>query len=104
MPQIEEAELLAFALAEEQPPTRAGISADLAACEECRRALGELRAVLEAAADLDIPVRAEGYGREVWERLEPRLRVASMPARRHAWRWLAAVAVLLLAISSFLAG
>ena len=104
MTHIEEPELIAYVLAEDEPPARAGVSAHLAACEECRRALGELRAVLDAAADLDIPVRAEGYGSEVWERLEPRLRVASMPARRHAWRWLAAAAVLLLAVSSFLAG
>ena len=54
-------------------------SAHLAGCPECSRRLEELRAVLRAAETAPIPERPDGYGREVWSRVAPRL--SDWPAR-----------------------
>ncbi len=100
----EEADLIAYAFAEDAPDARTALAAHLAACAGCRHALGELQATLDLTASLDVPARGEAYGRDVWARLEPRLRAVRLPARRSGRPWLAAAAVLLLGTASFLAG
>jgi hypothetical protein len=104
MTHLEEADLIAFALDDQEPGAHARAAEHLAGCEECRRVLDELRQVLDATSDLEVPSRGEGYGAEVWARLEPRLRRARPRFSGGAWQWLAAAAVLLLVVGSFLAG
>lgn len=68
----------------------------LAECPECRAGLEQIRDLLDGVRDFAVPERGEGYGREVWARLQPRL---DRPARANwrSWRLLApAFAVLLL--------
>ena len=45
----------------------------LADCAECRGRRDEIAETLAAASTLSVPERGEGYGDEVWARLEPRL-------------------------------
>jgi hypothetical protein len=104
MTHLEEADLIAFALDDDEPGAHAAAADHLADCDECRSVLEELRHVLDATSALEIPVRGEQYGREVWARLEPRLRASNTRSVKTDWRWLAAAAVLLLAVGSFLAG
>ena len=100
----DEADLIAYALADDEPDGRNATAAHLDRCATCRDALGELHATLEWTASLDVPPRGDAYGREVWARLGPRLRAGRVPARWRVRPWLAAAAVVLLGISSFLAG
>ena len=104
MTHLEEADLIAYALGDDEPDARAAVADHLIGCAGCRGALAELRDVLDQASAIDIPARGESYGREVWARIEPRLRARNSGSRKAAWRWLAAAAVLLLAAGSFLAG
>jgi len=49
-------------------------------CENCRARLEELRRALDAVTVLEVPERGEGYGAEVWARLQPAL-AGSKPRR-----------------------
>jgi Putative zinc-finger len=106
MNHVDEDRLIAFVLEDTDPATRAAVGAHLASCESCRNDAEEVRRVLLAAASDGVPERGEDYGAEVWARLEPRLPAAV--ARRTRWAdvrpWLAAAAVVLLAVSAFVAG
>ena len=42
-------------------------------CASCQADLGELRHVLAAVDSLSVPQRSEGYGAEVWARIQPSL-------------------------------
>src|SRR4051794_31694283 len=100
----EEAALIAYALAEDAPDGRTVLAAHLAGCADCRHALGELQATLDLTASLEVPARGEAYGRDVWARLEPRLRAVRLPARRAGGAWLAAAAGLVLGLAGLPAG
>lgn len=106
MTHVEEELLIAFVLDEAEPGTRAVVDVHLAACEPCRKEAENLRRVLRAAASDAVPARGEGYGAEVWARIEPHL--PPVAARRPPWSqpraWLAAAAVALLAVSAFVTG
>jgi len=52
---------------------RAAIEAHLAACSRCRAERDTLARTLAAVSTVPVPERAESYGQEVWQRLEPRL-------------------------------
>jgi hypothetical protein len=104
MTHLEEADLIAYALGDDEPDARAAAAEHLAGCAGCRSVLAELREVLDETSAIEIPARGESYGREVWARVEPRLRASRGRSRQAAWQWLAAAAVLLLAVGSFLAG
>jgi len=51
-------------------------------CESCRARFKELRRALDAVSALEVPERGEGYGAEVWARLQPAL---SGPKPRRWW-------------------
>jgi hypothetical protein len=112
MTHVSEEQLVAYALDDADEPARGVIETHVAACVECREALGELRRVLVAAAGLEVPERSSNYGAEVWERLAPQLSDLAglkprlhMPGRVRSWRpWLAAAAVALLTVGAFLIG
>jgi hypothetical protein len=117
MTHITEEQLVAFAFDDVESGTRAALNAHLDACAECRLALVEIRATLDATAHLDVPERDEAYGEQVWTAIAPRLneptaaRVESARERatpvRFALRpavWLAAAAALLLAVGAYWLG
>lgn len=104
MTHIPEEALVAYALDDVEPATRQHIEAHVAICDECGESLAELRRVLVAAAELEVPERSPAYGAEVWARLVPHFH--DRPARiAPSWRpWLAAAAVVLLTVGAFLIG
>lgn len=106
MKHIPEDLLIAVALDEAEPRTRTEVDLHLAACERCRQDAEEVRRVLRAAAIDEVPARDEDYGAQVWARLEPQLPAQS--GERSRWAdlrpWLAAAAVVLLALSAFMIG
>jgi hypothetical protein len=62
------------------PAEAAAIEEHLFACEACRASLEAVRWAIAAADSLPVPDRPEGYGTEVWLRIQPRLE------RRARWR------------------
>lgn len=88
------------------------VSDHLKACADCGEQFARLQRVL-AAIDVDtlpVPERSETYGREVWQRLRPRL-----PARREGWlqrtlpdwqapQWAMAGTFAVLLVAAFVAG
>jgi hypothetical protein len=103
MTHVTEEQLVAYALDDADADARGEIEGHVTSCGECCEALAELRRVLQAASELDVPERSADYGAEVWARLVPQL--PDHATRRVSWRpWLAAAAVLILAIGAFLTG
>lgn len=71
----------------------------LHSCDLCRSELAALVKALEAVEALPVPERGENYGREVWNRIRPRLadkverrRIFILPF--HAWALAGSIAVL----------
>jgi hypothetical protein len=103
MTHITEEALVAYALDDADQTTRHEVEAHMTTCDECRESLDELRRVLVAATEIEVPERPPDYGAEVWARLAPQLQ--NRPARIVSWRpWLAAAAVALLTVGAFLIG
>ena len=73
MTHITEEQLIAYALDDVEAGTRAAVEAHVDACTECRTSLDEIRATLDASAGLDIPDRGDDYGAKVWDAIESRL-------------------------------
>jgi hypothetical protein len=104
MKEIEDDDLILYYYGEAEDPEE--IRAHLDGSAELRARYEALRRTLDLAKEaLPVPERPESYGAEVWARIEPRLqaKVLSFNPRRNALAWLAAAAVLLLAVG-FLAG
>jgi hypothetical protein len=93
-------------LGEADPRAHAEVDRHLASCDACRKDAEDLRRVLRSASADEVPVRGAEYGAEVWARLEPRL--PAIGVRRPIWSgarpWLAAAAVVLVAVSAFVTG
>jgi anti-sigma factor RsiW len=109
MTHAHEDDLIAHALGEAEPGTEAATAVHLESCAECRAALAEIRATLDAAAATAVPERGEDYGRQVWASIEPHLhgapvRAGFKPAQRSTSRWLAVAAALLLAAGAYWLG
>jgi hypothetical protein len=106
MTHVAEDQLIAFVLDDVEPAERETVQAHLEQCEACRAEAAALRATLEAASAQPVPERGDGYGADVWARLEPRLNDARVvTSRSTAWRgWLAVAAVLVAVAGAFLAG
>lgn len=105
MKHLKEEELIAYR--EGVAEQRAAISEHLAGCEECRRELERIEAVLGALDTLPVPDPGVDYGRHVWQQIAPRL--AEKPARW--WQmWLeprrlaAAGGVVVMIAAAFVAG
>ncbi len=71
-------------------------------CLECRAAFARISELLDEVRTAPIPERTEGYGREVWARLEPHLEAR----KPHWWRrpWFFAPAAAALLVIAFIAG
>jgi hypothetical protein len=75
-------------------------------CETCRARLEELRRALDAVSVLAVPERGEGYGAEVWARLQPAL-AATKPRRWWSFSFPSLVfagGVAALLVAAFVAG
>jgi CTP:molybdopterin cytidylyltransferase MocA len=70
---LDEEQLVAFRLGYAEPSESAEIEGHLGACDTCRASLGTIEQALSAVAQLPVPERSEGYGANVWARIEPRL-------------------------------
>jgi anti-sigma factor RsiW len=117
MTHLNEEQLILYHYGEEayrKPAERRAVAEHLAACDDCRISYESLQRVLAAVEALPVPERAEGYGREVWAQLRPRLDVRpGGPGKTvlsgWAWwfapqRWALAGAMAALLIVAFLVG
>jgi hypothetical protein len=86
------------------------LEAHLHSCEACRDALGDIRRSLSAIDAMEVPERGEGYGAEVWARIQP-----SLEAAQETWwdrvrlalaprRLVVAGGVAVLVVAAFVAG
>jgi hypothetical protein len=105
MKHMTEQELIAYR--EGEAGQRTSFAEHLKVCEECRREMERIDAVLAALDTLPVPDPGADYGRRVWQQIAPRL-----PERRARWwqnwiepRRLALLgAVAALVITAFVAG
>lgn len=103
MTHVSEDDLIALALGEAEPGSAGVTSAHVESCAECRAALAEVRATLEAAESMPVPERGDDYGRKVWASIEPALGTRH-PAPGTSRAWLAVAAALLLAAGAYWLG
>ena len=73
MTHVSEDDLIALALGDAEPGSAGATSAHVESCAECRAALAEIEATLEAAESMPVPERGDDYGRKVWATIEPAL-------------------------------
>ena len=73
-----EEELIAYC--QRMSAERGELAEHLAGCDECRKELERIEAVLAALDTLPVPDPGEDYGRRVWQQLAPRL-----PEKRVRW-------------------
>ena len=107
MKHISEEQLILHYYGENAGASRREIAAHLEACAECRARHESLKSALAAVANAAVPERSETYGREVWQRLRPRLADRG-PAWWAAWlqprRWALAGSLAAALVVAFLAG
>jgi hypothetical protein len=88
----------------------AAVEQHLHSCASCQVELGELRHVLAAVDSLPVPHRSDGYGAEVWARIQPSLgrdgdtRRGPLSAFLSPWRLALAGSVAVLMVAAFVAG
>lgn len=110
LPEVFEKELVLYYYGEARRPEK--VRRRLAADAAFRERFEELCRLLAAVDELQVPDPGEGYGREVWRRLRPRLAERETrlgAAAAWAWllpppRWAVAVALAGLLALAFLAG
>ncbi len=92
---------------------RHSVEAHLAGCEACRARYRALRDVLLAIPVTRVPEQSADYGRQVWQRLQPRLDECVLPFWRRPFerpnvfslpRWWLAPATTALVLAAFLLG
>ena len=92
---------------------RHSVEAHLAGCEACRARYQALQDVLSAIPVTPVPERSADYGRQVWQRLQPRLNEGAVPFWRRLFerpslpsppRWWLAPAMAALVLAAFLVG
>jgi hypothetical protein len=108
MTHVDDDLLAAVALGDATNDERERVEAHVQTCGVCRDILDDTRRVLKAASELEEPARDGDYGARVWTRIEPHLPATATAASPGWWRasrgWLAAAAVLLIAVGAFVAG
>jgi hypothetical protein len=105
MKHLTEEDLIAYR--EGMSTERTEITQHLAGCDECRKELERIEAVLAALDTLPVPDAGDDYGRRLWQQIAPRL-----PERHMRWwqswlhprRFVALGAVAALVIAAFLIG
>lgn len=105
MKHLTEEDLIAYR--EGMSTERTEITQHVAGCDECRKELERIEAVLAALDTLPVPDPGDDYGRRVWQQIAPRL-----PEKPMRWwqswfqprRFVALGAVAALVIAAFLIG
>ena len=87
-----EEQLILYYFGEHPAPDE--VKTHLAGCGECRGEYEGIVATLAAVGDDDVPERGDGYGREVWARLQGRLERPSVWATGRWWMAMGAVAAM----------
>jgi hypothetical protein len=82
----------------------AAVEAHIASCDQCRLEYHALQRILNSVDSAPVPSRGADYGRQVWDRVSPKL-----PGSKRKWfafpqRWVAAAAMAALVVCAFLAG
>lgn len=75
--------------------------AHLEKCSECRDRRAAMREMLHSWREYPVPVRGDGYGPEVWARVEPKL---GGSRRGWRWQWYLAPALAAMLVIAFLGG
>ena len=83
---------------------RERIDRHLQDCAVCAAAYREIRAVLDAASELDVPDRDERYGLEVWQRIRHDLPLQEPPWWTAWYRPALAGGLAMLVVAAFLTG
>ena len=65
--------LVLYHYGDADPAESGALEQHLHDCEACRARLQAMRRALDAVSGLEVPERGEGYGAEVWARLQPKL-------------------------------
>lgn len=107
MKHIDENDLILYYY--QEPVDRAAIEAHLAECATCQAEKANLEFVLAVVDQSPVPERADAYGEQVWERLQPNLAAKPAPRQRFNWpfawqRWALGGAVAALVTLAFVAG
>ena len=95
-----EEQLILYYFGEHPAPNE--VKAHLAGCGECRGEYEGIVATLAAVGDDDVPERGDGYGREVWARLQGQ-RERPSPWATGRW-WVAIGAVAAMVVLAVMAG
>jgi hypothetical protein len=85
MKHIDENDLILYHY--QEPVDRAAIESHLAVCASCRAEKANLELVLAAVDQSPVPDRADTYGEQVWQRLQPHLAAKPAPGQRFSWDW-----------------
>lgn len=104
---LTEEQLVAHHYAHDDARERAAAERHLAECADCAGRLAGLRAFLGAIVAPEVPLRAESYGSEVWDRLRAYLPEKPEPRRWFGFlpqRWALGGAVAALIVAAFLVG
>jgi hypothetical protein len=76
--------------------TAGGAASHLSECAECQQRFASLRTLLNSVDTMRVPERGDGYGAEVWKRVEWRMRGVRPAARSSSqWKQWAAIAAML---------
>lgn len=91
------------------PAEGRSIEEHLHACPSCRAELSAVERTLSAVSGFDVPGRGDGYGAEVWARIQPRLGEAPprwwhVPELLAPWRLAFSGGVAALIVAAFVAG
>ena len=73
MTHLSEEQLVAYRVGYADADEAASIEQHVGACDACRASLHAIELTLSAVARVPMPERPEGYGAEVWARIQPRL-------------------------------
>jgi hypothetical protein len=104
---VTDEELLLDFYGEGSASDRERAQAHLITCDDCRRLDRELRDVLSTVDTTPLTEPPDGFEREMWARIEPRLPVAGRGATSAAWplpRLALAASVVALVVTAFAAG
>jgi hypothetical protein len=104
---VTDEELLLDFYGESSTADRDARRAHLASCHACRALDREMRAVLTMVDETPLPEAPEGFGRQMWARVEPHISARSTGSR--AWwampsRWVLAGGVAAMVVVAFIAG
>ncbi len=110
MNHLNEEQLVVYHFGDADAGEAGSIEEHLHACAACQADLDTIRRTLTAVDELQVPARGDGYGAEVWARIQPALGTAAGSWRQRALAFFApqrlalAGGVAVLLVAAFVAG